>query len=107
MTVTSLPVSSLKTLILLPPYLTYACQHLSYKKVRYLLQFRVVLEALVNDRDELAGEQPEDPDPPVLGHGGEHVAPRREAQVHRLRLLLRELVQVRLNLRLETAGGQK
>jgi hypothetical protein len=41
-------------------------------RVRHLLEFRVVLEALVNDRDELAGEQPEDPDPPVLSYGGEH-----------------------------------
>ncbi len=63
-----------------------------------------MLEALVNDGDELAGEEPEDPDPPVLGHGGEHVAPWGQAQVHRLRLPFRELVQVRLNLRLETAG---
>ncbi len=66
-----------------------------------------MLEALVNDGDELAGEQPEDPDLPILGHGGEHVAPWGQAQVHRLRLLLCELVQVRLNFRLETAGAQQ
>ncbi len=66
-----------------------------------------MLEALVNDGDKLAGEQPEDPDPPVLSHGGEHVAPWGQAQVHRLRLLLGELVQVRLNLRLKTAGAQQ
>jgi hypothetical protein len=46
-------------------HLTYACQHLSYKKVRHLLEFRVVLEALVNYGDEFACVQPEDPDPPT------------------------------------------
>ena len=66
-----------------------------------------MLEALVNYGDELAGEDAEEPDLPVLRHGGEHIATRGQRHVQRLRLLLGKLVQVCLHLGLEATNARR